>query len=351
MTYIDKWQVRYNARFSGYDQDTSRGNHVTPCPYRTTKGWMNPPPQERETSVGSVVVNAVDVPNLNVVYDFDAGSFSSRSMNKAYASLVEAVRGTTSQLGMTLAQGHKSFNMITQRASQMYQAYRRLRRGNFRGFLRELRIGPYRRHRNMVRNEVSRASGLWLEYSYGWVPLMGDMYNAAEALQQPVPGGTFSGSGTQALEHTTRGTGWSQTAIGSIRSKCGATVFVVNPNAYLLQQLGVANPLLVLNDLVPFSFVVDWVFDYEGWLSSFTDFVGCEIHNAYHTSFLRCDVQVEGNTDFPEARWASAGRVVCVKRQLGLPRPIPNFSFRENYGTSWKRAANAVSLLGSILAR
>ena len=182
---------------------------------------------------------------------------------------------------------------------------------------------------------------------------MHDVYAGMNAMGQPVPGGRCYGTGREDFHYSSRprnGMGEKFSTNGRCRMR--ADVFVTNPNAYLLQQLGIANPASVVWELIPFSFVIDWVFDVGTFLDAFTAFMGCTVLNSCTTYSAKGSVESTWYWDIAPATTRSvSGKVVCVKRKLGLDFPMPNVSFRANIGTSLKRAANAASLLGQILSK
>jgi hypothetical protein len=58
---------------------------------------------------------------------------------------------------------------------------------------------------------------------------------------------------------------------------------VTNPNAFLLNQLGIANPGAFLWDNLPGSFMVDWFVPVGKYLRSLSNDFGAEVHRGYIT--------------------------------------------------------------------
>lgn len=267
---------------------------------------------------------------------------------------MESIRSESASLGVALGEAGKSAEMIARRAGQLRRGFSALRRGRFRQFTRELEIVPKRRDRNRVSNSVQGASSLWLEYSYGWKILVSDIYSGCLVLSQPLPHGEHSGSGRETYQYASRRRP-AQTLEywkGVTFVKQGCKAFVVNPNLYLAQQAGLANPASVAWDLVPFSFLVDWVFDVQVVIDSWTDLLGIEVQDPYTTTFRRFNGYYErystGSQPRNKYRYGSGWVVV---RDKGLSRPAPNTQFTANIGQSVTRAANAVALLGQILTK
>lgn len=340
----DQWSKAIapsGGRRRGKNQSGINGNGIDPTRYTALYGQF---PLTTPVLPNGYQGPDVDVPNLSFVYNFFNTSVPfPGARNKAWRKLVDHVRSGPASLGESLAEGHKALSMIGKRATQMYHAYSALRKGNFRGFLRELSIGPYRKHKNWIRSPISQASSLWLEYSFGWKPLVKDIYDGCTTLSKPVPGNQYHGSGRESYEYDYPHERFATTGICLM----GAFVYVDSPNAYLLQELGVANPIQIAWNLLPMSFLADWVFDINTFLGALTDFVGCGVRRPYTVYFTKGQVKSiqAGTPNF------LIGSVACMQRRGGLDFPYPNFSILTNIGSSITRAANAVSLLGQILTK
>lgn len=336
-------------RYSGFWKDTSTGNHVVPTRYDTYVGNFS-----QSKKVGTRYWSAVDVPNLSSVYSTRGRVIETipRARNRAWSDFVDNVRTGPASLGVALAEWPESLSMIANRAVRLRAGYRDLRRGDFRGFLRQFAIGSKRKHRNKVSNVANEASSLWLEYSFGWKPLTQDIYQGVNAMGEPVPGGPVSGSGFEAVSKDYSSRWVIQRLEGKGYVKYGADVFVSNPNLYLAQQLGLANPALVAWELVPFSFMIDWVFDVGTCLGAMTDLLGCDVSNRYCTGFIRGEGSYgDRGSSWGDTPFMNTGFQMMMERRTSFPYPVPNTSFHANIGTSMNRAANAVSLLGQILTK
>lgn len=339
----------------GKIQNGAQGNRVNPTDYDAQFGHL---PTLKVKLPNGAMAPTADVPNLSFTHAFFAsGTPFPGARNKAWSKLVDHVRSGPASLGESVAESHKALSMVARRATQMYHAYSALRKGNFRAFLRELSIGPYRKHKNWIRSPINQASSLWLEYSFGWKPAVKDIYDAATTLSKPVPGGQYKGSGREtyasssAMENSINRDGEKFSCQGVCFM--GAFVTVDSPNAYLVQSMGLANPIQIAWNLLPMSFLADWVFDVNTFLGALTDFVGCTVQRPYTCYFARATVTrtwtyVSGSVIVPAV---VSGPVTVMRRRTGLDFPYPNFSILTNIGQSLTRAANAVSLLGQILTK
>lgn len=278
--------------------------------------------------------------------------------NKAWAKLMERVKGDTSALAVTAAEGREAFEMVAKRVTGLYRAYKALRKGDFRQFLRELSVDPKRKHRSWIRSASNEASGLWLEYWFGWSPTVQDIGSSAIALSTnpvlaevveratagfklPVTSVTVGNTARRTL---------TQSGKGLVRH--GATFSLVNENLFLANRLGLINPALVAWELVPFSFVVDWFTKFGGYLESFTDLAGLGVHHPWSVQFAKCEASGSyfgRNTPLNrcEATWSQ----IYTHRTTSLFKPVPVTPRLVNFGDSITRAATAVSLLNVLFLK
>lgn len=295
--------------------------------------------------------------------DWNGGNpaYGAKTANKAYAKFKEEALGDTAQLGAFIAEGRESYGMIARRATGLYRSYKALRRGQFKKFLKELSVDPKRKHRNKVRAAAHEASGLWLEYWFGWSPAVNDMFNAIEQLNRSPNPERLSASSGMKLPFLHRSAGGSnarrdQYGTGKLFWKTGATCVLSNPDQALLASLGLINPLSIAWEVVPFSFVVDWFTQFGNVLDAKTDFLGIQLVDAYRTSIQK--------TVWYHDTWNNAGgmppadrrvhnvvieyRSFNMRRWPGLISPVALRPKLLNFGSSTTRAATAVSLLTAI---
>lgn len=228
--------------------------------------------------------------------------------------------------------------MIANRAGTLANAYRALRAGKFKKFLSLLDVPPKEEHRGLVQVRSKQISKLWLEYWFGWSPFVNDIYKGVKLLDSPYPASYVTGVGVTNLVGQSQYQPYNMTAI----VKCGAYVEVDNEVLYRANQFGVVNPALIAWELVPFSFLVDWLIPVGNYLRSFTDFVGLSIRDPYTTKFLKGKGSYCG--DGGEI-YASAD-AVFLERLEGLPGPIVTLNLPN--GLSITRGVTAISLVISL---
>jgi hypothetical protein len=208
----------------------------------------------------------------------------------------------------------------------------------------------------MTRRELSRnAAGAILEHNFGWQPLIQDVYDSFEVLSQPLPGGKAYGSASSGLSWERvqyDGPGGKDWYVYNcvVRHQAYAEVYLTNPNLFLLNQLGLLNPAQIAWELIPFSFLVDWAFDVQNFLGSFTDFVGCDVLNPGYSVYVK-GVAEHISVDHYDQSWNQLylHRITESSRVPALPTPVPSTQVILNLKDSKRRAVNAASLLTQLL--
>lgn len=276
---------------------------------------------------------------------------TAKAYNDAYAKLISKL-GDPAGLGITLAQWKQADTMIRNRGNQLVSFTNHLVRRNPLGVAVSLGIS-LRDCQAIMRTRYGVArklSDLWLEFWFGWKPMVSDIYTACEVFDRDIPWGIYKG--VRKLPYwvdfpppTPWGAGTSYS--GFTRASLGINVRIKNPNVRLLQQFGLLNPAQVLWDAVPWSFVVDWFGNVSSWLGSFTDFAGLETANGY----VKTSATVGGRVWIPmRPEWGATGHGSSVDRSNVETLPRPDLLLR---GVSLKpaRALTAITLLTQKLPR
>lgn len=190
------------------------------------------------------------------------------------------VADAKTNLGVALAEAHKTSDLILSSARRIDRAYRSFRRGDFRRVAQELNISPNRVHKN------------WLEYKYGWMPVLMDVKNGAEFFAQQHMGRSprfvaqtkVSSSVKRVVktidESYSLGSYYVETGLAEKVYRCKIWCELTNPHLSAIQQLGLTNPALVAWELIPYSFVFDWFISVGDWLTALTAFHGVTVRRA-----------------------------------------------------------------------
>jgi hypothetical protein len=290
------------------------------------------------------------------------GSYNALN-SRVYDKLKDKI-SSSANLAVNLAEMNQSLAMMRSRLMQMYQFGKALNRWDFLGAARTLRMATVPKRVSTKRSVSSN----YLEYHFGWAPLLGDVYSAVDLLQSPIKDSHVRVSSRDwiprmDLENPQKGSNnanypnpysWDsyRYITGEKRLSMGCTVSVSNPNLHLANQLGLTNPALFVYEKIPFSFVADWFFNVEQFLSLGTDFMGLTLSKTWSTQTVSGHyVQYLHNLwkYFDLGSWhygvdhrEMAGNFCHMRRVPGLTSPT--FGVRPWRPWGWRRVAAAASL-------
>lgn len=289
--------------------------------------------------------------------------------NSSYDKL-KSKTSSRASMSTTLAEGSQSISMIANRLGQLTKTARQIRKLDFAGASKTLNLA-------VTPKGVSGKkafSGNWLEYYFGWAPLVGDIGSAIDVLQSPIDkqivraqaSMAFPYSDLQPPQEVSRPTvlnDWVYTKFyerlyyDQLVLAQGMKVSVTNPNLWLANQMGFVNPATVAWELVPFSFVVDWFVNVEQFLSSGTDWLGLTVSDpwtvrhaklSYHYfSMTTYKWWVNGSTTYSTTLNVLATKAQHTARNTGLTSPVLTVKPARLWG--WQRCLTAASLFVQVL--
>jgi len=184
------------------------------------------------------------------------------------------IKSQNVNLAQSLAEYRQTSSMFVDLAQDVIKTFRSLRSGRALGdFVRILKTPRSRAELNI--------SNRWLQYQYGVRPLMADIYGSVEALATKIRTGMYLyvrvSKQTMAFgsSYKSRNTyGPDTNVIGLMssytqtRNKYVARYKIQDAALKQLTQIGITNPLLLAWEIVPYSFVFDWIIPVGDFLSS-----------------------------------------------------------------------------------
>lgn len=224
--------------------------------------------------------------------------------NRVYANFLNKMKGgQDAQVGTALAEYGKTADFVKDKVSliseftQSYTSdpgYEKARTKMLKRKLKEAESGKYKVP-DSVRNRwawllrkqrwsgPSQLGKLWLEYWMVVAPTIGDVHTALQVLSRDIPFGRVkSGThNTDLVPNTSLNAivGYKDTRIFR-KMSLSAEVRLKNKNLALAQSLGLLNPLLIVGQTTPWSWMLGWFINWEQVLSSWTDFAGYDVRNA-----------------------------------------------------------------------
>lgn len=312
---------------------------------------------------------------------------------RVVALLQEEIRLGRANSAVTAAELHKTASHVAKTATRLHKAITALRGFRLGDFASALGITYTKRQerryyrRKRILDDYLRKQGrrypaqqqqrindfvadTWLEYSYGWKPLIHDLYQTAEACASLVVE-------RQGVVRVARKRAMSQSYFYKSETPgCRKHTHDITSKKWIEIELryripstgvpittafGLNNPLEVAWELVPFSFVADWFLPIGSYLSSLTAYTDLEFHDGWKTSKHQWSVSNKviggndelsgGNTyQFVSSNVTSQVDQFTITRSLLSSFPVVSFPDWKD-PRSFAHAASAIALLQSLFLR
>lgn len=256
---------------------------------------------------------------------------------KLVAQVMRDISLGKTDLGVTLAEANKTAAMIASTATRLAGAMRGLRRGDIGDLLTSLgitasvsqrkrfirrkklawtdRVNSVKVPRTVLEAKKEKfARDTWLEYQYGWKPLLAEVHSSAKALaslavdkSQLVRTVKHRGQWENFRERT------DYLRNVSFRTSMRATLhgelfvgYTIDGGSNFDAVMGLNNPLTIAWELVPFSFVVDWFLPIGQAIEGLTAYSGLTFKGGYYSKRWVIDEQVQAG---PGNSWRAGGVV------------------------------------------
>lgn len=265
-----------------------------------------------------------------------------------------------------LAEARRSLGLIGGSLATLYDAYKNAKRGRWQKAAKTLGVpnSPYRAQKGF--------SSKWLSLQYGWLPLLSDIHgaytDASDRLYRyeerisvtrvikapipiPAPQSVTLGGFTPVYPKYKHKKG----SVYGVKVRLDYTV--THPALSSLSRVGFVNPVEVAWELVPFSFVIDWLAPIGNWVSAFDADFGLTWKGGSKTVFYRL-------SRTGKASYASPRRAFNQVVELDVEGKYDHFSMnRTVYSSppmaipyiknpvSGKHVANAIALLSQLMFR
>nr|UUW21285.1 MAG: maturation protein [Guiyang fiers-like virus 1] len=280
-------------------------------------------------------------------------------MNKSLDDFYEQC-GESNAIAVNWLQRKDSIDMIANSVTSLITIARQLKNRDPR-LLRKIK--RYWARRGHPRELAEDFSGLWLQYFFGWAPLVSDIEDQIAFLRNPFPSQFVKGKAKVVIEEHSLAPysdyfgyyeGFRFQNIIARTSVC-ALVSVNDTNAVTNAHVNTNNLTGVVWELIPFSWAIDYFVDVGGYLRNMNpDFPGLKIEGAYRTikssGYWRY-VWYKGDQLVPYRRRPNAyvddsGSFSVYRRMTGLP----SFQLAVNYGPlSIMRVSYLIATLTQIL--
>ena len=281
----------------------------------------------------------------NVEVNIPAGLTSSSNLK-----CLNKIKDSDFNAAVTLAEMNDTLAMLGKALARALRVLRAIRRGRWNEAWKYSGFAPPKGSRARTWSEH------WVEYQYGWKPLVNDIYGLQQRLTDQLKTSVFTVK-AQVSEPIPLSVLWKPSGSGKPGSGGGEyvsrTVYhvrVSQPTLYQLNQWGLTNPALVAWELIPFSFVVDWFLPIGSFLEGLTATLGTTFVAGFEDRIVRTDFSVAGRWGIVLSGTPMSARCrqFSFERRLKLSFEPPGFTL--GTGLNFTRAANALALI-QLLSR
>lgn len=257
-----------------------------------------------------------------------------------------AIRSHNFNAGVFLGEAGESMRMIIDRTNRLRKFVGGLRKGNIPAAVTALGVKPKSSRKGGTVNST------WLEYYYGWRPLIKDLYDAADAFfaitNRPISR-VYRASYKKKVDLTETSTSVVITGTTSItrRLRC----YMVEDYSPW-DSLGLTDPAEVAWELVPLSFVADWFVPFGMYLGARSVVNDIGTAAVWQTDYRKLSKK-RLNFDTPWWSYEIVGpgrysNIVNMSReQVTLVAPKPKFNTFKQIG-DFSHMRDAVSLFVAI---
>lgn len=312
----------------------------------------------------------------SVEYEF--GWIPSPEMNvaagliaRAEQKLIGKIKGETLQLANDVLEASQVKNLAASARDKPMQtlkgavavlqrvasAYNAVKHGRYKQAARILDIKPRR----------SRGKGVssqWLEYRYGWLPLLSSIYDAYELARKGIDVRyAFEAQVVQKLDPSYQ---WTNSGLpgavtidckqkGSYIVKCRVDYKVDDAEVRRLAAIGMADPATIAWEAVPFSFVVDWFMPLTNVIGAVGASRGLKFVSGTRTTVARVTRTASARLSGPKGtgRYAveCSGRASAswfkMNRTLYTSTPIPGVYMRNPFSVT--HLLDAIALIRQLV--
>lgn len=216
---------------------------------------------------------------------------SANTLNRARSEALAKLGQGDFSIGLALAESRMTVNLLAKTLLKLSQAIFHARRGRWSRAGKILGLRGWKDSKSL--------SDSWLEYQYGFKPLINDVYSLQEAAKEGFLKEDqlfkVTRQVTESLDpHVVflNKPSWFWLS-GRLEEVAKVAYYQKIDDAHLAAytSLGCTNPALIVWELVPFSFVIDWVVPVGVWLEGISATQGLKFVSGYEDLIIRYDLR------------------------------------------------------------
>jgi hypothetical protein len=277
-------------------------------------------------------------------FDLEVADALAKAKTKALNKLSEH----KVQYGVSVLEMRRTATMVATNTIRIYKAYKAWKQGNGIEWLQDLY-----RDRELAKR--------FLEFQYGWKPLMADIKSGAELLNRGILEDNLSIESKSAprvhLQTEWVASGGYETR-WTCRGRAKVRLIANIRSSYLeyFNTLGLLNPLEIAWELVPYSFVADWFIPIGSTLSALSASAGLDLSSRSQLHFSKTGIFEARSISQPwngyngttQVGYLKVGKEIFSRSPLYGVWPMPEL-YNKGNPFSTTHILNAIGLIGARL--
>lgn len=221
------------------------------------------------------------------VDSFGVPTLSAKSMARINTGLLVKAGDRKVNIGNFLAESGETLKMLATAVKKLVRAYRAVRKGQFGRALKTL-ASPNLAHLKGKSFAKKAVSEVWLEFIYGWKPLMADIYDLFNVLQKGLNIKPQMLSVRRRISTVDVANDVNISGFASRYTRTTGTLYgkmwykISSSDITFWNRLGLINPAEPFWEALPFSFLVDWLVPVSSYLEALSARVGLDFVDGYY---------------------------------------------------------------------
>lgn len=201
-----------------------------------------------------------------------------RYVSQAISQLDAKLRADTINLGISVGESRQTLQFIADTMSRVLRAYAAFKRKQWNNVAYELGL-----------QNIKDLAGNYVAFIFGVKPLLNDINNAITEVKDSFNRPDYISIKTTAVGDYKSAYHGTWEISGDMIEGCqmGYNLKIVDKTVAALNAIGLANPLAIAWELVPFSFIINWFVPIGNMLSSLTTGAGMQFVTGYRTDFKK----------------------------------------------------------------
>lgn len=205
---------------------------------------------------------------------------------QARSKLLTTLKSSSVNLAQAFSERKQTVDMLSKTVNRLASAALAIRHGNLRHASNLFGLKYGNRHlKKEIAPSPKNLANYWLEYSYGWRPLVSDIYGSMETLARTY----YEKRPTVVRVRSLQSKIWKDYTLffdsnygmqeiltaNNLESTSYVVEFVEDSSfCQAMSSVGLTNPALLAWELIPYSFVIDWIVPVGNYLGNLDATVG-----------------------------------------------------------------------------